>query len=119
MSKWGRTAVPDKRRRHLLTDCAASGVKAAGSGPDHLRERENLFPARIGKQGRPIRSSDERSVMGLERRDGDHIHCRRHNPKGDDVTDATKSFEIPKALVWASYLDVRRNKEPPDATGRL
>ncbi|KAE9955158.1 hypothetical protein GP679_23925 [Escherichia coli] len=26
----------------------------------------------------------------LERRDGDHIHCRRHNPKGDDVTDATK-----------------------------
>ncbi|CAR06532.1 hypothetical protein OkiPb00507_52630 [Escherichia coli] len=21
-------------------------------GPDHLRERENLFPARIGKQGR-------------------------------------------------------------------
>ncbi len=24
-----------------------------------------------------------------------------------------KSFEIPKALVWASYLDVRRNKEAP------
>ncbi len=24
-----------------------------------------------------------------------------------------KSFEISKALVWASYLDVRRNKEAP------
>lgn len=29
-----------------------------------------------------------------------------------------KSFEIPKALVWASYLDVRRNKEAPGCDGQ-
>ncbi len=29
-----------------------------------------------------------------------------------------KSFEIPKALVWASYLDVRRNKGAPGCDGQ-
>ncbi len=29
-----------------------------------------------------------------------------------------KSFEIPKTLVWASYLDVRRNKGAPGCDGQ-
>lgn len=29
-----------------------------------------------------------------------------------------KSFEIPKALVWASYLDVRRNRGAPGCDGQ-
>lgn len=65
-----------------------------------------------------IRSSDEGPVMGLERRDGDHLHCAKHNSAEEDVLTQRKAFEIPKSLVWASYQDVRRNRGAPGCDGQ-
>lgn len=94
MSKWGRRAVPwqaQKSPAYWLRSIRCEGSRSPSQTiSGNVR---TCFRHVSGNRGGLIRSSDEKSVMGLERRDGDHIHCRRHNPKGDDVTDATK-------IIW-------------------
>jgi len=41
-----------------------------------------------------------------------------HNSSEDDALTQRKPFEIPKALVWASYHDVRKNRGAPGCDGQ-
>lgn len=44
--------------------------------------------------------------------------CGKPNSSEDDVLTQRKAFEIPKALVWASYHDVRANRGAPGCDGQ-
>lgn len=56
--------------------------------------------------------------MGLEQRGRDYIRCAGHNSKEDDALTQRKAFEIPKALVWQAYQDVRHNRGAPGCDGQ-
>src|SRR5699024_7677022 len=71
-----------------------------------------------GNRDGPARSSVEESVMDLERRGRDYIRCAKHNSQEDDALTQRKAFEIPKALVWQAYQDVRRNRGAPGHDGQ-
>ncbi len=56
--------------------------------------------------------------MVVERRDKRHLACQRTQLTEDDVLKQTKSFEIPKQLVWQSYLSVKANKGAAGCDGQ-
>ena len=56
--------------------------------------------------------------MGRERRDRRYIDCQRTQLNEDDVLKQAKSFEIPKQLVWQSYLAVKANRGAPGCDGQ-
>ena len=73
-------------------------------------------------QGRPVRSSDEGPVMGLEQR-GRAVHGQREvnwvgvDPAGEEPRvrpePKVKSFEIDKRLVYGAWEKVRANRGAP------
>ena len=61
------------------------------------------------RKGGPTRSSDERSVMDLERR-GRIVPLEASvNPQGEERMAKAKPFNIPKRLVWNAYKLVKAN----------
>lgn len=56
--------------------------------------------------------------MSLERRGRRHVHCGNAQLEQDDALTQRKPFEIPKALVWAAYHDVRKNRGAPGCDGQ-
>lgn len=48
--------------------------------------------------------------MGMERRGAGRRTADRATPRGEDPVGRGKAFEIPKALVWASYKQVRAQR---------
>ena len=46
------------------------------------------------------------------------LNCTGHNSREDDVLSQGKAFEIPKSLVWQSYLEVRRNRGAAGCDGQ-
>ena len=55
------------------------------------------------------RSSDEGSVMDLERRGRVIVPSSRVNPQGKERATTAKPFDIPKRLVWNAWRRVAAN----------
>jgi len=62
------------------------------------------------RRGGSIRSSDDGSVMGLERRDRVIEPLSAANPNGEERSVSAKPFDIPKRLVWSAWRTVRVNR---------
>jgi RNA-directed DNA polymerase len=62
------------------------------------------------RRGGSTRSSDDGSVMELERRGRVIESLSNVNPIGEERTVTAKPFDIPKRLVWNAWRLVRANR---------
>lgn len=69
-------------------------------------------------RGGCIRISDEAAVMAVERRDAGRRTGGQTTRIEDDRVGRGKAFDIAKALVWASYKQVRANRGSAGCDGQ-